>query len=384
MGTLDTWYAPADRATIPERERQAAIMASSRFVQELLRTAGGLLAVLNEHRQLLVINDALLRHLGFEDAATTLGLRLGEALGCVHVDDAPWGCGTGRLCRSCGAAIAIVASLAGDDPVERDCALSRTTGGTDITDTFLRVRGVRTVVQGRPFVLLFLLDATREHRQAALERVFLHDVSNIAQGLLGSAEMLAEGVGPDDEELRRAVLNHAEWISDEIALHRTTCQVELGDFHLRTSDVEVAALLQRVRSAFIHHPLAAGKQLLLELPSSPASLSTGATVLRRVLANMITNALEAEASGATVRLGAQELDGVTRFVVHNPSAIPEPVQDRIFTRHFSTKGELGRGLGTYSMKLYGERILGGRVGFSSSEALGTRFWIELPQMNATG
>lgn len=39
---------------------------------------------------------------------------------------------------------------------------------------------------------------------------------------------------------------------------------------------------------------------------------------------------------------------------------------RIFQRSFSTKGAKGRGLGTYSMKLFGETYLGGQVSFRSS------------------
>ncbi len=67
-----------------------------------------------------------------------------------------------------------------------------------------------------------------------------------------------------------------------------------------------------------------------------------------------------------------------RFSVWNPAPIPEPLQLRIFQRHFTTKNESGRGIGTYMMKLFGEEFLGGRVGFLSSAAEGTPFWIELP------
>ena len=46
---------------------------------------------------------------------------------------------------------------------------------------------------------------------------------------------------------------------------------------------------------------------------------------------------------------------------------------------FSTKSSTGRGLGTYSMKLLGERYLGGAVSFSSSAEHGTVFTFELPR-----
>jgi signal transduction histidine kinase len=64
--------------------------------------------------------------------------------------------------------------------------------------------------------------------------------------------------------------------------------------------------------------------------------------------------------------------------VHNPAAIPEAIQKRIFQRSFSTKAARGRGLGTYAMKLFGENLLRGDVGFESGPATGTTFWILLP------
>lgn len=44
----------------------------------------------------------------------------------------------------------------------------------------------------------------------------------------------------------------------------------------------------------------------------------------------------------------------------------------------ATKEQTGRGLGTFSMKLLGEEILGGRVEFTSSAQNGTVFKLDLP------
>ena len=64
--------------------------------------------------------------------------------------------------------------------------------------------------------------------------------------------------------------------------------------------------------------------------------------------------------------------------MHNGGVIPPEVQARIFQRSFSTKAARGRGLGTYSMKLLGERYLGGEVSFVSTPETGTVFSIRLP------
>jgi sensor histidine kinase regulating citrate/malate metabolism len=66
------------------------------------------------------------------------------------------------------------------------------------------------------------------------------------------------------------------------------------------------------------------------------------------------------------------------FSVWNAEVISPPIASRIFQRNFSTKEEPGRGLGTFSMKLIGEQLLGGRVYFESTSTSGTTFFLRLP------
>ena len=68
------------------------------------------------------------------------------------------------------------------------------------------------------------------------------------------------------------------------------------------------------------------------------------------------------------------------FSVHNPGVMPDEVQLQIFQRSFSTKAATGRGIGTHSMRLLGERYLGGEVTFVSQEPEGTVFRLSLPRV----
>ena len=96
---------------------------------------------------------------------------------------------------------------------------------------------------------------------------------------------------------------------------------------------------------------------------------------------MIKNALEATAAGGvvTVRCRPKAKRHVV-FSVHNPGVMPADVQLQIFQRSFSTKAASGRGIGTHSMKLLGERYLGGKVAFVSREPEGTTFTLTLPKV----
>ncbi|CAG0934623.1 partial Sensor protein DivL, partial [Rhodocyclaceae bacterium] len=102
-------------------------------------------------------------------------------------------------------------------------------------------------------------------------------------------------------------------------------------------------------------------------------------ILRRILGNLVKNALEATPRGGTVTLSCTDDGGRVIFGVTNPGVMPEEVQLQIFQRSFSTKAGTGRGIGTYSVKLFGERYLKGKVAFTSREPEGTTFTLSIPK-----
>jgi sensor histidine kinase regulating citrate/malate metabolism len=67
------------------------------------------------------------------------------------------------------------------------------------------------------------------------------------------------------------------------------------------------------------------------------------------------------------------------IAVKSDPLIPRDVQLQLFQRAFSTKG-MGRGWGTYSIRLLTERYLGGRVGFISTKKHRTVFTISIPSL----
>jgi len=109
------------------------------------------------------------------------------------------------------------------------------------------------------------------------------------------------------------------------------------------------------------------------------TITTDLRLLKRVITNMLRNAMEATKSGDRVTLRCCEEGDRVVFLVHNDSVMPEEVQMQLFQRSFSTKADTGRGIGTHSMKLIGERYLHGEVGFTSRAPEGTTFWIKLPK-----
>lgn len=373
-----THFAPAARASAEVLEGQVAALSNNPLVDALLGAASGLLAVLNEQRQVLAVNEALLESFGVENAGQVLGLRPGQVVRCVHAEEAPNGCGTTQFCSSCGAAIAMVASLTEGAPAERLCALSAERDGSPL-DMCLAVRAAPVVLSGERVLLLFLQDVTRQQERAALEQVFFHDVRNLITALAGWVEMLTICAPEDAPELAGEAGRVLHAICQELTVQQKLLRSHESRTAVSKKAVTVAQVLGDLEAKCA--PQAAGLELTLSIaaPSANVILETDPALARRVLVNMVRNAFEASGPGDAVKAWAEVSEPSVAFCVWNRAAIPAETAGRVFQRHFSTKPGEGRGLGAYSMKLVGEELLGGQVGFTTSEEAGTTFRFVLPR-----
>lgn len=330
----------------------------------LLDSISGMLAVLDEHRQLVAVNDTLMKVLGVEDAKETLGLRLGEAMHCIHADKEPAGCGTTKYCSSCGAAIAMVVSLTSETPCEKMCALKVEQNGVS-KDLALLVKTHPMVIDGKRFLILFLQDVTEHQKRAIFERTFLHDINNLIAGLVGASQLLA--TTDLSVQMAEQVYKTSVRLANEVKIQQYLASSDDVFYKARYETVTVAAVYDELVSFLENHPRKKGKEIQYSNEAVGDELTTDLSLLTRILLNMVLNALEASEKEGLVKVWTDQIKGRIRFNVWNEGKIPEDVARRIFQRNFSTKSQEGRGVGTYSMKLFGERILDGKVSFTTSE-----------------
>jgi len=369
-----TYFAPAERAAPDDIRLAREKLLSSELAVTLLNSVPDLAMVLNEQRQIIAVNGHVLRALGFERPEDLLGLRPGELVDCVHAADAPGGCGTGPSCSVCGAVNAILECLETRQPTVSECRV-RTTADADGGALDLEVHATPLAIGELFLVILALRDISSSKRRQVLERTFFHDVLNIVSGLQAVSELMTYDDDPAaEEEYKRDMRRMAEQLADEIIVQRQLLAAERGELALNLTQAPVAGVLEAVGELYRNHTVARGRTLTIaEAP--PAEIETDITLLRRVLGNLVKNALEASAEGETVTVRADDLGDRLAFSVHNPAAMPPDVQKQLFQRSFSTKGAPGRGIGTHSVKLLTEKYLGGRVTFVSREGEGTAFTV---------
>lgn len=375
MKTKDTWFAPAGRLPTREITKQAVALAEESLLKQLLDSIPNVVMVLNRFRQVVYANDALWKSLGEELPENVFGFRPGEIFDCIHSDEMSDGCGTSEFCRECGAAKAILNSQTMKGVDLQECRITR-----KHTDEALdwMVKASHFNYRGEDYTIFALTDISGQKRREVLERIFFHDVMNTAGTLHGFTQLLNQ---MDPAEIPGAVEQIgvlSERLISEIRTQQLLTRAEQGELVLDITAVKAAELLEEIAREYGLHPVSKNREIKVKPVNDTLMLRSDQTLLRRVIGNMLKNAIEASAPGETITLACRLDDGTVEFSVHNPQFIPRKIQLQIFNRSFSTKGK-GRGLGTYSMKLLTERFLGGTVGFQTTEADGTTFFVRIPK-----
>ncbi|MDH7569982.1 MAG: HAMP domain-containing sensor histidine kinase [Armatimonadota bacterium] len=110
---------------------------------------------------------------------------------------------------------------------------------------------------------------------------------------------------------------------------------------------------------------------------------------RRVLMNLLANAIRFTPGGGTIAVSVEQQDGSVRVTVtDNGPGIPPEDQERIFSKFAQAQTNNGRagggsGLGLAFSRLAVE-LMGGKIGVESAPGKGSCFWFTLPAVPSGG
>ena len=221
-----------------------------------------------------------------------------------------------------------------------------------------------------------------------------HDFNNILGGILGYAELLAEGTEPGSAHRRYAqnvltAANRATGLVEQILYYSRSQRGKRVPVQL---DRIVAETLELVRGSL--RPVI---QLEATLPATPLFVIGDPTQLHQVVMNLCTNAIQAMGEDGTLCVALEAADaGAERAVAHG-TLQPGPyvrltVEDtgpgmdeatiaRIFEPFFTTK-EVGKGTGLGLSLIYGiVTDAGGGIDVKSVPGCGSTFTIYLPRVD---
>lgn len=372
---LRTEYASPNRSLKKDLDYQIGLFKNDKTFHEPLNHLLEFVAILNENREIVFCNDKFLELLdSFQTDCHYLGKRPGEVLNCLHALNSESGCGTTRFCRYCNVVNLILNSQKGTDD-HQNCQIMRSDGGA----WDLQVRTHHFEYQGISFVLFAALDMSHENRRNALERLFYHDVKNVAGIIQGFSKMMFNEKFTDDKkkEFQSIISRSSSELLDIIESQQMIQSAEDDTLETVYQTISINTLIKTICDNFSLHSVNDNKKIEFNESGGDINIDTDPVILGRVLGNMIKNALEAVKPGETVSIMTQITEDTLLINVQNPGEMSEEIKAQVFKRSFSTKGK-GRGLGTYVIRLFTEKFLKGTARFTSDSKKGTCFIIELP------
>jgi len=363
----------AVRETQVVKSQQEELLSTRGLIRQLLNAVPMPLLVINRAWQVVYANNAVLEMLPTSGTTRISGLREGEEFHCIHgrpearEDTSP-------SCRICGVARAVAVALNGEGTI-RDCRLTCDLAG-EAHSLDLRAWATPLAIGEETLSVLVLADISHEKRRVLLENVYFHDLLNTLTGIRGLLDVLSHSDVAERPEICDSLDRMTLRSIEEIDAIRLLTQAEDCSLQVVWADLSTGSLLEEVVATLSCHPSARGKRIILDTEMIDVSLRSDRRLLRRVVENMLLNALEATDGGGSVTLGCWLISDHVNFWVHNNSWMPDEIQLQVFQRSFSTKGEQ-RGIGTYSIKLLSSHILG-TVNFTSTPENGTVFQASFP------
>ena len=189
------------------------------------------------------------------------------------------------------------------------------------------------------------LETSERQRRAFLADV-THELRTPLTVLQGQLEAIGDGVYEPDADRIAGLLAHARQMSGLVEDLHTISLAEVGSLHLTLAPTELTALIDDVVSSY----LPAAQLADIELTAAPApagiEVSVDASAMRRVIANLTTNAIRHTAAGGHVRVGVRAAGAqVLLDVVDDGSGMESDFVERAFERFEKGAGSDGSGLG---------------------------------------
>lgn len=366
---------------INEKERseitllQQQLFAEGVVSRKILDAVPSPLLIINEQWRVVYANNAVMTLIGGNNSSHHIGLREGEAFHCVHYRQNQKGAGYYPSCQVCGVARLLSQSFKGEGASEDchiTCGLSETVAALD-----LRVWATPLEFHGDHFSVLTLVDISDKRQRELLENTCYHDLLNTLTSIRGVLSVVKDDDVENQEKLFRLLEQMTQDSIDEINTLRLLENAEQKRLKPHPETLRINDFLNFMSETFQRHPTAAGKTITIEPDATNPVIESDYQLVRRIIGNMLINALEATELGGQIVMGCcKEGDGA-RLWVNNHKIIPREIQGHIFYRDVPAKGH-GRGIGTYSIKLLSS-LLGGDVQFTSAEPEGTTFSLWLPR-----
>jgi signal transduction histidine kinase len=219
-----------------------------------------------------------------------------------------------------------------------------------------------------------------------LTHMVIHDLTSPLSVIFYCLDMVkydaAENLSASTEKFVALARHSAEEMNNMIRSILDVNKMGAGEMKLRHEPCELDSLIRGVLAA--PQPLPENRTVTFDIPESSLTAAADVGLIRRVLQNLLSNALRYTPAGGNVRIVVTPSSSEIRIAIADagPGIAPENHQ-RIFEKFGQVEDSnhrLGTGLGLTFCKLAVEAH-GGRIGVESEVGKGCTFWFALPRLN---
>jgi two-component system, sensor histidine kinase and response regulator len=220
-----------------------------------------------------------------------------------------------------------------------------------------------------------------------LTHMIVHDLRTPLTSIIGGLQLLAlDSIDPEStmrEEMRSLALSGAHSLLGMINDLLDVGKIEAGQMVLERSPVELAAVSHAAVDQVRALTRATRIRLFEDVPSDLGTVTADEEKVRRVLVNLLGNAIKFTPDDGSVALEARRQgESILVRVVDTGEGIAEEYREQIFEKFGQVENRksgrtMSTGLGLTFCKLAVEAH-GGTIGVESVPGRGSTFWFTLP------
>jgi signal transduction histidine kinase len=206
-----------------------------------------------------------------------------------------------------------------------------------------------------------------------------HDVRNPLQTITSSVYLAKEEVKLLSDHAKKAELTESLDTIEEQVSYINKIVSDLQDFVKPLNPkIEEVDLRNLVKVAFLSSAIPENVKVLILIEEDLPQLVVDRYLIKRVLINLITNAVQAMPDGGALTVNATYEKGMALINVEDTGlGIPEENWNKIFKPLFTTKSK-GQGFGLSVCKRLVEAHDAGSITFESEVGKGSKFMIKVP------
>lgn len=226
-----------------------------------------------------------------------------------------------------------------------------------------------------------------EEMRRDLISMLVHDLKNPLSGIMGAIDYTLESSSPEKFQSNMKILALARKSSEElfqmIQNLLDVAKMEEGRLELKPESSSVKMILEETAETFRPQAEKESKSLRAEVEEGLPEIAIDAPLIRRVVANLVSNAIRHTTSDGNILVQARQSEGNVEVIVQDDGeGIRPEYQEKIFDKFVQAERKrahlrTGTGLGLTFCRMAVE-LHGGKISVESQEGKGSAFKFTLP------